>query len=212
MKRDSEPSIGQVGDSEHLYERINFTNLLPHTPRLQGEYIIIRHPPNVIITRRVPVATYPFTDYFKGFDKVEAVRRIFGEDTEKVLSTLRVEFVGRRGYMGVSEVDGHMIVSADYLRTGNRVDIYLDFIHELVHVKQFMEGKELFDHNFSYVERPTEVEAYKFAVEEARRLGLSDRRICDYLKTEWMADEEFKRLAKAVNVNWARMQRRISGN
>jgi hypothetical protein len=129
-----------------------------------------------------------------------------------VLSNLRVEFVGRRGYMGVSEVDGHMIVSADYLRTGNRLDIYLDFIHELVHVKQFMEGKELFDHNFSYVERPTEVEAYKFAVEEARRLGLSDKRICDYLKTEWMDDEEFKRLAKAVDVNWTGMQRKSSGS
>jgi len=140
------------------------------------------------------------------------VRRIFGEDTEKVLSNLKVEFVGRRGYMGVSEVDGHMIISADYLRTGNRLDIYLDFIHELVHVKQFMEGKELFDHNFSYVERPTEVEAYKFAVEEARRLGLNDKRICDYLKTEWMDDEEFKRLAKAVSVNWVRKQRKSSGN
>ena len=130
------------------------------------------------------------------------MKRIFGEDTKKVLSNLRVEFVGRRGYMGVSEVDGHMIVSADYLRTGNRLDIYLDFIHELVHVKQFMDGKELFDHNFSYVERPTEVEAYKFAVQEARRLGLTDKRICRYLKTEWMDDEEFKRLAKAVDVNF----------
>ncbi len=195
-----------------MFERINFTNLLLHTLRPQGESIIIRHPPSVIITRRVPVATYPFIDYFKGFDKVEAVKRIFGDDTEKVLSNLRVEFMGRRGYMGVSEVDGHMIISADYLRTGNRLEIYLDFIHELVHVKQFMEGKELFDHNFSYVERPTEVEAYKSAVEEARRLGLSDKRICEYLKTEWMDDEEFKRLAKAVNVNWARKRRKSSGS
>jgi hypothetical protein len=155
---------------------------------------------NVNITREVPVATYPFLDYFKGFEKVDAVKRIFGKDTEKVLSNLRVEFVGRRGYMGVSEVDGHMIISADYLKKGNRVDIYLDFVHELVHVKQFMEGKELFDHNYSYVERPTEVEAYRFAVEEARRLGLRDRRICSYLKTEWMTEDEFKRLAKAVQV------------
>jgi hypothetical protein len=64
-----------------------------------------------------------------------------------------------------------------------------------------MEGKELFDHNYSYVERPTEVEAYRAAVEEARRLGLSDRRICEYLKTEWMTDEEFRGLAKAVAVD-----------
>lgn len=165
-------------------------DLLAITPRLF-----------VSIKRKVPVATYPFVNYFKGFEKVDAVKRIFGNDTEKVLKNLRVEFVGRRGYMGVSEMDGHMIISADYICTGSRVDIYLDFIHELVHVKQFMEGKELFDHNFSYVERPTEVEAYRTAVEEARRLGLGDRRICSYLKTEWMTDEEFGRLAKAVGVS-----------
>jgi hypothetical protein len=163
---------------------------------------------NVNITRNVPVATYPFLDYFKGFENVDAVKQIFDKDTKKVLSNLRVEFVGRRGYMGVSEIDGHMIISADYLKTGNRVDIYLDFVHELVHVKQFMEGKELFDHNYSYVERPTEVEAYRFAVEEARRLGLSDRRICHYLKTEWMTDDEFKRLAKAVDVCCGKMPKK----
>ena len=154
----------------------------------------------VRIARKVPVATYPFLDYFKGFEKVAAVRNIFGQKTEDVLSKLRVEFVGRRGYMGVSEVDGHLIVSADYLCKGNRTDIYLDIVHELVHVRQFMEGKELFDHNFEYVERPTEVEAYRVAVEEARRLGMSDRRICQYLKTEWMNDEELKCLTKSVNV------------
>jgi len=133
---------------------------------------------------------------------VGAVRRIFQDKTNDVLSKLRVEFVGRRGYMGVSEVDGHMIMSADYLSKGNRIDIYLDIVHELVHVRQFMEGKELFDHNFEYVERPTEVEAYRVAVEEARRLGLSEKRICQYLKTEWMSDEEFRRLAKSVNVEF----------
>jgi hypothetical protein len=163
---------------------------------------------NVNISRNVPVATHPFLDYFKGFENVDAVKQIFDKDTKKVLSNLRVEFVGRRGYMGVSEIDGHMIISADYLKTGNRVDIYLDFVHELVHVKQFMEGKELFDHNYSYVERPTEVEAYRFAVEEARRLELSDRRICHYLKTEWMTDDEFKRLARAVGVCCGKMPKK----
>lgn len=159
---------------------------------------------HVRIVRNVPVSTYPFKDYFEGFEKVDAVKRVFGEEADEVLSRLRVEFVGRRGYMGVSEVDGHLIISADYLKKGNRTDIYLDIVHELVHVKQFMEGKELFDHNYSYVERPTEVEAYRVAVEEARRLGLSEKRICGYLKTEWITAEEFKRLAKAVGVNCAR--------
>jgi hypothetical protein len=155
----------------------------------------------VKITRDVPVTIYPFTDYFKGFEKVEAVRKIFGDKTESVLQNLRVEFAGMRSYMGVSNVDGHILISARYLKDGDIIDIYLDIIHELVHVRQFNEGKELFDDNFSYTERPTEIEAYRVAVEEARNLGLSEERICEYLRTEWMTDDEFKQLAKAVGVD-----------
>jgi len=161
----------------------------------------------VKIPREVPVATYPFTDYFKGFEKIEAVRKIFGDKTEDELQRVRVEFAGMRSYMGVSNIDGHILMSAKYLKQGDIVDIYLDIIHELVHVRQFMEGRELFDDNFSYVERPTEIEAYRHAVEEARNLGLSEERICEYLKTEWMTDDEFKRLAEAVNVNCAQGMR-----
>jgi hypothetical protein len=155
---------------------------------------------NVKIPRNVKIAMYPFTEYFKGFENVEAVRETFGEETEKVLGNLKVEFAGIRGYMGVSEIDGHLIVGARYLNEGSVLDIYLDVIHELVHVKQFMEGKELFDSDYSYIERPTEVEAYRHAVKEARRLGLNDEKICEYLKTEWMSDDDLQKLAKAVGV------------
>lgn len=154
----------------------------------------------VKIRRNAKVKTHAFTDYFEGFEKVEAVRRIFGEKTEEVLRNLKVEFFGRKGYMGVSDNDGHLLISADYLNKGDLVEIYLDVIHELVHVKQFMEGKELFDHRYDYVDRPTEIEAYALAVEEARRLGLSDARILHYLKTEWMTDEDLEKLAKILNV------------
>ena len=34
-----------------------------------------------------------FTDYFKGFEKSEAVRGIFGEKTEEVLRNLKVQFI-----------------------------------------------------------------------------------------------------------------------
>lgn len=161
----------------------------------------------VKITRDVPLTTYPFTDFFKGFEKVEAVKKIFGQGTESVLSTLRVEFAGMRGYMGVSPDDGHLLVSAAYLKKGDLVDIYLDIIHELVHVKQFMERKELFDDNFSYTERPTEIQAYRHTVKEARKIGLNEEKICEYLKTEWMTDEEFERLAKTLNVECERIPR-----
>ena len=145
-------------------------------------------------------STYSFADYFKGFEKVDAVKQIFGEKTEEVLRNLKVEFTWIGGYMWVDNTDGHLVMSSRYLNEGDKIDIYLDIIHELVHVKQFMEGKELFDSNFSYTERPTEVEAYSHAVQEARRLGLSDEKICEYLKTEWMTDGDLKRLAKTLNI------------
>ena len=53
---------------------------------------------------------------------------------------------------------------------------------------------------FHIVERPTEIEAYRYTVQEARRLGLSDERICEYLKTEWMSDRDLRFLAGAVDV------------
>ena len=141
-----------------------------------------------------------FTDYFKDFEKVEAVKGIFGEKTEEVLRNLKVEFIGLFGYMGVDDTDGHLLINARYLEKGDKTDIYLDIIHELCHVRQYMEGKELFDGRYEYVDRPTEIEAYRYTVQEARRLGLSDERICQYLKTEWMSDEDLRKLAKHLEV------------
>jgi len=156
---------------------------------------------NVKIRRDVNIVLHKFTDHFQGFEKVEAVREVFGEETEKILNELKVEFVSRRGYMGVDEQDGHLIISAYYLKSGSERDIYLDIIHELVHVKQYMQGQKLFDNRYDYVERPTEIEAYKHAVKEARRLGMTEKEIYMYLRTEWMREEDLARLAEAVGVH-----------
>ena len=112
--------------------------------------------------------------------------------------------------MWVNSLNGHLMINSNYLKKGDKIDVYLDLIHELVHVKQFMEGKELFDMHYGYSERPTEVEAYRLAVEEARRLGLSEERICDYLKTEWMSDESLQRLAKALHVECTQIKDKTS--
>jgi hypothetical protein len=152
---------------------------------------------------RVGSSTYVFTDFFKGMEKVDAVKQIFGETTEDVLRNLKVEFTRLGGYMWVNGRNGHLMVSSHYLNSGDKVDIYLDLIHELVHVRQLLQGRELFDEHYSYTTRPTEIEAYRHAVEEARRIGLPDERICQYLRTEWMSEQDFKRLAKEVNVNCA---------
>jgi hypothetical protein len=154
----------------------------------------------VQIKREVKIILHRFTDYFIDFEKVQAVREIFGDETEKVLSDLKVEFCSRRGYMGVNDQDGHIIVNADYLKNGKERDLYLDIIHELVHVKQFFDGRELFDDAWEYVDRPTEIEAYRNTVNEARKQGMSDEEIYEYLRIERMSVEELRRLATSVGV------------
>jgi hypothetical protein len=158
------------------------------------------HLPRLLFTVLSLVPSHPLTDYFHGIEQIEAVQQIFGDKTEEVLSNLKVQFIRLAGYMGVNPSNGNLIINPNYLNNGDELDIYLDLIHELVHVRQRMEGKTLFDNNYRYVERPTEIEAYRYAVEEAKRLGLSSEKICRYLKTEWMSENDLRQLAKNFGV------------
>jgi len=155
----------------------------------------------VEIDRDAPVTLLPFTDYFKGFEKIEAVKSIFGRQTAKVLNDLKVEFFSAKfGYMSVSDVDGHLLVSAHHLKTSEAKILYLDIIHELFHVKQFMEGKKLFQDEYEYVDSPIEVPAYLFTIDEAKRIGMPREEIIEYLKVEWVSEEQHKRLLKTLRV------------
>lgn len=153
------------------------------------------------IPRHISLRFEPFTKRFKGFERVPAVQAIFGPRTAQVLRDLRVEYFSARwGYMGVSDQDGHLMVSSYYLKHGKPRDIYLDVVHELVHVRQFREGKELFPDGFEYSDVPTEIEAYRHCIAEGRRLGMTDAQLYDYLKVEWISPKEIRRLARNVGV------------
>ncbi len=153
----------------------------------------------VEIRRDAEVKLLPFTDYFVGFEKIPAVKSLFGAKTVKVLKDLRVEFFSLRfGYMSVSDEDGHLLISTNHLKNAELKVIYLDIIHELFHVKQFMEGKNLFQNDFEYVDSPIEVPAYKFTIKEARRIGMKTNAIIEYLKVEWVTEEQHARLVKTL--------------
>ena len=153
----------------------------------------------VEIRRDAEVKLFPFTDYFVGFEKVEAVRSLFGERTEEVLGGLKVEFFSLRfGYMSVSDEDGHILISTNHLKSADLDILYLDIVHELFHVKQFMEGKKLFQDEFEYVDSPIEVPAYRFTIEEAKRIGMGTEQIIEYLKVEWVTEEQHARLVKTL--------------
>jgi len=153
----------------------------------------------VEIRRNTEVKLFPFTDYFVGFEKVAAVRSLFGTKTAEILKNLKVEFFSLRfGYMSVSDEDGHILISTNHLKNADMKVLYLDVVHELFHVKQFMEGKNLFQNEFEYVDSPIEVPAYEFTVEEAKRIGMSMNEIVEYLKVEWVTEEQHARLVKTL--------------
>jgi hypothetical protein len=156
---------------------------------------------HVQIERAAPTRLYPFERFFRGFQNVPTVRELFGKGAETVLRRLKVEFFSSRfGYMGTSDVDGHLIISSRYLATGEFRTVYLDVVHELCHVRQFREGRKLFRPELSYVDTPTEIEAYEFTVKEGRRIGMSDAELVDYLKIEWIDDKEHRRLARRLGL------------
>ena len=143
-----------------------------------------------------------------GLDKSPAIARVFPLAADrKRLNDVKVQVAQGPGYAYVDDDDGTLIWSSDYLSTGEKLSIYLDFIHELCHVRQFREGKDLYDKRYSYVDRPTEIEAYQVAVEEARRLGKGDDWIFDYLHVEWVSKSEHERLAKACGLERPRKAR-----
>jgi hypothetical protein len=152
------------------------------------------------IIRNIRSGTFSFKDIFVGFEKLQAVKGIFGVRTNELLLKLKVEVFPRKGYMGVSDEDGHIFASQHYIKEGELWSVYLDTIHELVHVRQFMEGKNLFDPAFSYVDRPTEIEAYQVGAKEARRIGLSEKEIFEYLEVPWITKTEHIRLANTCGV------------
>jgi hypothetical protein len=148
-----------------------------------------------------PIALYPFTKFFNGFEKVQAVRDVFGGKTESVLAAQKVEFVSSKfAYMGVNPDDGHILVGTYHLKNSQPKILYLDLIHELFHVRQFLEGKNLFPEGVEYVDSPIEVPAYRHTVSEAKRIGMSFKEIEEYLMVEWINEEQHQRLVKACGV------------
>lgn len=164
----------------------------------------------VTVERAAPVHLYRFDRYFRGFDRVEAVRSLFGRRTRAILHALRVEFFSSRfGYMGTSDVDGHLMVSRYHLEHSDFRTIYLDVVHELCHVKQFRDGRPLFYPKLSYVDAPSEVEAYRFTVREGQRIGMTEKELVEYLRVEWITPREHRRLVRRTGLG--RPTRRASG-
>ncbi len=116
----------------------------------------------------------------------------------RLLETARVRIERRNGYIWVDDDSPAIILAEHYYHRGSPLDLYLDLLHELTHLRQLAEGQGLWDESLHYVDRPTEIEGYAVAVEEGRRLGMTEADIVRHLSNPWMTPAEVTRLRANV--------------
>ncbi len=176
-------------------------------------------PPGFRVARDLLPGRHPLLEVFPGLDSLPPARRLepdperrarlFGETCVEVVDAdmwmyvapheIPTEARGRWKPVVAPDRDC-IVVGMDHLRESPAVMLFMDIYHELCHVRQRQGGANLWEPGVSYVKRWTEVEAYRFVVEEARSLGVADAFLRDYLKVEWISDAEHRELLHELNV------------
>lgn len=151
-----------------------------------------------LINHNLELGTYQLTDVITGLENSVALNTIYGNKLKEVLNTMEVNVVSKPWQIWVDRETKIITINKDYLVHSDRETLYLDFIHEMVHIWQISDGKNVFDRSVSYVDAPTEIEAYRYTIEDAERIGFNKTDIIDYLKVRWISNEEHLRLVKAV--------------
>ena len=91
----------------------------------------------VAINKSIRIRYLPFKRVFRGFENVDAVKKLFGKHTKNVLSNLKVMLVPSKfGYLWIDDKKGALVCNYNYIKDADKRYVYLDVIHELVHIKQ----------------------------------------------------------------------------
>lgn len=154
------------------------------------------------INRRLKPGQYCLADIIADIRTYAVLSAIFAdaEEIDRVMVHTKVFVVDGLKEIFVDNDDGAITIGLMHLRNSSDEFLYLDIIHELCHVKQHLQGRNLYDRSKAYVDRETEIEAYEVTLREARRIGLNDEAISNYLCVSWITPEEHKRLANRLNV------------
>ncbi len=154
------------------------------------------------INHRLEPGQYRLEDVFTDIHTYDILSEIFADAKEIswVMANIKVIVLDEPFEVFVDNKDATIYFGLKYLHCCHEEILYLDIIHELCHVKQHLQGRNLYDERKAYVDRETEIEAYQVTVQEARRIGLNDDAISNYLSVEWITPEEHKRLASRLNV------------
>lgn len=155
------------------------------------------------INREIKPGKYLLEEIFYGLKQSPVLMNVFKTQTEldDVFSKTNVLVEEKDHYMFVKNDDATVVIGLEHLQKSDSKVLYLDIVHELVHVMQHRLGFDLYDESYTYVDRPTEIEAYKVAVKEAKLLGMNNEEIMDYLFVEWITPEEHKRLASRMGLS-----------
>jgi hypothetical protein len=154
------------------------------------------------VRRSAVVGEYKLSGVFAGLETSSALRKVFGSKTQmtKIMTHLKLRVERGDSGLWLDRDTGTICIGAKHLATAKNDFLYLDSIHVLVHVRQFLEGKELYDQAFEYVDRPTELEAYRATVAEARRVGMEEDEILKYLRMDAVDDSELGKLMERIGV------------
>lgn len=185
------------------------------TPSPKGE----EPPKGFRVSRDIPVGRHPLLAVFPGLNKLETAARhepdaakraklhdetcieVVDEDVWMYVAPYDVPKSFRRRWRPVVSPDSDcIVVGVEHLRESPALTLFLDIFHELCHIRQRHDGRELWPEKLSYVRRPTEIEAYQFVVDEARRFGVGDATLREYLRVEWVEDEELLELFATLGV------------
>jgi hypothetical protein len=152
------------------------------------------------VVRTLESGKHPYRGLLPRFEESPAARRIESAafPIGALLDSARVLIKPHKGYCYVDVNIPAIVLSETYYAQANPLDLYLDLAHELTHLRQLAEGKNLWDHSLHYVDRPTEIEGYAVAVEEGLRLGMTEEQVVKHLSNPWLNNDEVARLRKNI--------------
>jgi hypothetical protein len=152
------------------------------------------------VVRTLGGGLHPYRMFLPRLEESPVARRIESAAIPlgPLMDSSRVLIESGEGYCFVDIKKPAIILFENYYRDGNPLDLYLDLAHELTHLRQLAEGKDLWDHSLHYVDRPTEIEGYAVAVAEGLRLGMTEAQVMTHLSNPWLSTAEVARLRKNI--------------
>ena len=162
---------------------------------------MIELPEYARVVRTLNRGEHPYCSLLPRISESPAVRRIATPaiPLQIILKTARVRIEKGEGFVRVDDQMPAIVLMEDYYLRGNDLDLYLDLLHELTHLRQLAEGQILWDKRFHYVDRITEIEGYAVAIEEGVRLGMSKPDVIRHLSNPWMTRDDVRRLLENVH-------------